>query len=227
MATTTPTVGGADMTFVVGSAIGLRGETTLIDVVLRTTVDVVGTMNRIIILGPEIRFATAADGQPSCTVNPEIYKDATFTLDCDEAGFCTLRALLVVSGNPDPIPDGSILYSCEISVALNATSGAYPLVCATSGANDALSAACVDGSIEVGAVRTASPTPTRTPLPPSATVTVTGTPTRTPSRSPGGKHHDGCQVTAPGGTHRAWLLALPIVLLWRRRRRLSRKTLRR
>jgi hypothetical protein len=172
------------MTFFIGSATGLRGETTMIDVVLRTVVDVVGTVNEIIILSPEIRFATGADGRPSCTVNPEIYKDATFTLDCDEAGVCTLRALLLASGNLDPIPDGSILYSCEISIALDATSGAYPLVCATSTANDTLSAACVDGSIEVGAVRTASPTPTKTPLPPSATVTVTGTPTKTPHRAP-------------------------------------------
>jgi len=216
-ATATPTMGAADMTFVIDSRIGLRGETTTIDVVLRTALEVVETQNEIIILGSEIRFATDANGQPICTVNPGIDMNATFTLACDEAGFCTLRALVFSSGNPDPIPDGSVLYSCEIGVALNAPPGTYPLVCATS-ANQELSAACVDGSIVVGEVPTASPTPTQTPLPPPATVTITVTPTETSSLHPGYEDHDGCRATAPGGTHRAWLLALPIVLLWRRRR---------
>jgi MYXO-CTERM domain-containing protein len=223
-ATATPTMGAADVTFVIGSAIGLRGETTTIAVMLRTGAEVVETQNEIIIFNPEIQFVTAANGQPSCTVNPVLNRDASFTLDCDEADVCTLGALVRASGNPDPIPDGSVLYSCEIGVDLNADSGTYLLVCATSTANEALSAACDDGAIEVGEVPTASPTPSKTPLSPPATATITVTPTKTRSPRPSDKD-DGCQVTAAGGTHGAWMLALPIALLWRRRRRLSRKTL--
>ncbi len=126
---------------------------------------------------------------------------------------------------PDPIPDGSVLYSCEIGTDLNAASGTYSLLCGTSTASEGLSAACVDGSIVVGQVPTASPTPTNTPLPPPPTVTIAATPTKTSSLRPSYEDNDGCQVTAPGGTPRAWLLALPIALLWRRRRRLSRKTM--
>ncbi len=92
-------MGAADMTFVIGSGIGLRGEATTIDVVLRTAVEVVETQNQIIILGSQIRFASGANGQPSCTVNPEIDMDATFALECEGADFCMLRVLVLASGN--------------------------------------------------------------------------------------------------------------------------------
>jgi hypothetical protein len=66
------------MTFVIGSAIGQRGDITTIDVVLQTAVDVFETQNDIT-LGPEIQVATAANGTPDCTVNPTIDMIASFT----------------------------------------------------------------------------------------------------------------------------------------------------
>ena len=129
-----------------------------------------------------------------------IDKNASFTLDCDEAGVCTLRALILASGNPDPIPDGSVLYSCEISIDLNAILGTYPLVCTTSMANEAPPIACVDGSVEV--------------------IGATPPPINTGIRD---REENGCQVTDRTGRRDAWLVALPASLLWLRRRRLSRK----
>jgi uncharacterized protein (TIGR03382 family) len=136
------------MTLVISSTIGERGETVTIDVLLETAVEVIETDNDIV-LGPEIQIATAADGRPLCTVHPAIGKDATFTLECDETGVCTLRALILASDERDPIPNGSVLYSCEISIDRDAGSGTYPLVCANSTADEGLSMACVDGSVEV------------------------------------------------------------------------------
>lgn len=226
-ATATPTVAEFDVTFLIGSAIGMPGEPTTIDVVLQTAVEVVETQNELVIVLP-IQVAVDGLGQPRCAVNPEIDKDATsFTLLCDESGVCTLRAVVQASDNADPIPNGSTLYTCEVDIAPNAAPGTYVVGCAAPEASDpdgnALSSECIGGSIEVGEVPTATPTPLNTPPRPSATVTPQMTPTRTHSRRSRQWGDDSCQVVAPAGTHGVWLLGLPASLLWLRRRRLSRQ----
>jgi hypothetical protein len=198
--TATPTFGVddiPDLTFVIGSVIALQGETITIDVVLETTIEVYETQNDII-LGPEIQFVIAPNGQPLCTVNPSIDKSATFTLDCDEAGVCALRTLILASGNFDPIPNGSALYSCEISINRNAALGAYPMGCAAFTVAEAPSTACIGGSVEV--------------------VSATPSPINTVGHH---RDEDGCQVTRRTDQRAPWLLALLGSVLWLLRRRLS------
>lgn len=230
-ATATPTVSPADVTFLIGSAIGSGGGTTTIDVVLQTAVEVMETQNDIV-LGPEIQIGIDDLGRPRCAVNPDINKDQTsFALRCDESAVCTLRVHVRAIDDVNPIPNGSTLYTCEIDIAPDAAPGTYTLACATLGASDqggnALSTACVDGSVDVDGLTAASPTPTATPLPPTPTVTAQVTPITTRSPRPHHDNDDGCNVTASAGTHGAWLLALPVALLWLRRQRLSSKTRRR
>jgi hypothetical protein len=229
-ATTTPSAGIADLTFLIGSAIGMQGESTTFDVVLQTSVEVIETQNDIM-LGPELRIASEDLGQLRCAVNPDIDKDETsFTLHCDEPNVCTLRTLVRSFDNVDPIPNGSTLYTCDIEIAHTAADGTYPLACAISSAIDPdgtrLSTACIDGSVDVGDAPLASPTPTNTALPPPAT--VTNRPTSIPTASPHPRHNDGdgceCQVSPSTGTRAGWMLAFPAALLWLRRRRLSSKT---
>jgi len=183
------------MTFVIGSASGLQGETTSIDVQLETGGDIFETQNDII-LGPEIQVATTAAGQPRCTVNPALDKNATFALDCDDGGVCTLRAIVLASAAADSILNGSVLYSCEITIDLSAALGMYPLACAISAANASQSTGCIDGWVDVmGAL----PTPIST-------------------------HHEdeeGCHVADRMGRRDPWLLTLPVMWLALRRRRWS------
>ncbi len=174
-----------------------------------------------------IQIAVDALGHPRCAVNPEINKDATtFTLLCDEFGVCTLRVVVRASDNADPIPNGYTLYTCEVDIAPNAAPGTYAVGCAAPEASDpdgnALTSECVGGTIQVGEVPTATPTPICTPPQPSATVTPQMTPTRTQNRRSRQWEDDSCQIAAPGGPRGGWLLGLPASLLWLRRRRLSR-----
>jgi hypothetical protein len=208
----------------------MPGETSAIDVTLQTTKEVAEAWNTIV-LGPEIRISVDDLGQPLCALNPEISEDGTFALLCDQADVCTLEALVFGLANVGPIPSGSIFYTCQITVALDSAPGTYSLICPTANANDpdgnAMSTACINGSVLVGAVPLPSPTPTKRP-PPTATATaratVTRTATATRTSAPGQSvAHDGCQAAAPAGTHGLWLLALPAAFLCLRRRRMTRK----
>jgi hypothetical protein len=213
----------------------MPGETNAIDVTLHTTIEVAEAQN-VIVLGPEIRIAVDAGGQPFCMVNPEINMDGTFTISCDLADVCTLEAFVFALDNVDAIPSGSILYTCEITIDLDSVPGTYPLTCAGASADDpdgdAISTACVSGSVLVfGEPPLESPTPTRT-LPPTPVATKTATAKSTPAttatrtRVPGSSSDDddACQVTAPKGTGGLWLLALPAAVLCLRRKRTPTRT---
>ena len=65
-------------------------------------------------------IARRADGKADCTVNPAINKDATGFVLFPYSG-CTgsqcLRVLVIASDNTDQIPDGSVLFTCNIDIA--------------------------------------------------------------------------------------------------------------
>jgi hypothetical protein len=221
-------------TISVGSASGVAGSTTSFQVSLQTTAQVAGTQNDLA-FDPKAPIAADSSGNPQCAVNPAIAKGSTsFSFEpqpCTPGTTCTgIRALVFAETNLDPIPTGSVLYTCTVAIAGDA-SESYPLMCsrARSGDPDAnpLGTACTDGSITVvTATATAVPTLTAT-MPGEATATVTAEATNTPARSPTSRQalrpadDNSCQIVTGSRSRSAWVLLVPAALLLvvRRRRR--------
>src|SRR5262249_39110214 len=102
---------------IVGSATGQPGTGVLFNVTLDTEANVAGTQNDVA-FQPQARIRSKDGGEPDCAVNPAIDKgDSTFAFlpdGCTPGVDCTsVRALILSFGNLNPIPSGSILYSCE------------------------------------------------------------------------------------------------------------------
>jgi len=93
-----------------------------------------------------------------------------------------VRALVLATDNVDPIPDGSVLYTCKVNVAATADS-TYPMVVSGLVLSDPVGgkipdASGCDGAIIAGNV----PPPTKTPtVTPTTAAVDTATPTLTPS----------------------------------------------
>ncbi|MEO8602917.1 MAG: hypothetical protein ABI629_10100 [bacterium] len=245
--TITAAIPGA-ATITVGSINGPAGTEQSLSVKLNSEFDVADTQN-------DITFPTGVgviaglDGKPLCTVNPAIDKtDSAFSYlpaECTVGGTCTgVRA--VVLGSTTAIPDGSVLYTCAVSIGAAVEAGTYPLTCSNPSAADPagglILATCVDGEVIVGVVPTETstatetptvsptPTPTVTPTGDATTATVTATATPTPTRSvtptatktkKKSDEDDGCAIVAPRDTNAGFVLLLPVaaLLLLRRRRR--------
>jgi MYXO-CTERM domain-containing protein len=227
-------------TLVVGEAVGAAGDDVPLDVSLQTTVDVAGTQNDLT-FPDEAGVVADNDGAPTCSVNPAINKNGTaFSFQppgCTPGTDCTgIRALVLSLSNVNPIPSGSVLYTCTVSIAEDAASGTYDVVCSNAGASDpggtSLPTECLDGEIVVGVqpTRTFTPTPTvptNTPTAgtPSATPTVTATgtltvsPTRTSRPQPPDTEDDGCNIAAPADNGAAWMLLAPLAALLAVRRK--------
>jgi MYXO-CTERM domain-containing protein len=100
---------------------------------------------------------------PDCTVNPDIDKTGTsfaFQPSNCQGEACTgIRALVLSLANVDPIPDGSVLYSCAVQINSTA-SGTIPLTCSNPGSSDpaggALDTTCTNGSVTVGSTAPSS-----------------------------------------------------------------------
>jgi hypothetical protein len=65
----------------------------------------------------EAQIAATDNDTPDCAVNPDIGKEATGFVflphGCTPGVDCTgVRALVLSTSNVDPIPDGSVLYTC-------------------------------------------------------------------------------------------------------------------
>ena len=171
----------------IGSASGLPGQTVSIDVTLDTAGQSVAAAENDIAFDPLARIAALPNGNPDCAVNPAINKSATvFAFEppgCAGQACTSIRALVLAFDNVAPIPDGSVLYTCNIAISASAPDGLYPLLSSNEGAADpngsAISAVGVDGIVEVGAL----PTPTVT-LTPTATGTSTATPVPTLAEAP-------------------------------------------
>jgi hypothetical protein len=202
---------------------GLPGTRHRVDVTLRTDVEVVGTGNSIA-FDPQTPIAARANGRPACfrgedRPGPVGYSFAFLPLDCRPGVSCTaIRVLVLALDAVIEIPDGSVLYFCELDIAAGAQPGTYALtvfdVEASNPDGGRLLAGGTDGAVIVEAP---TPTPTETPLPPTATPTSTATvpPTVTPTRRPDG---DGC-ATVPPITDAGWLLLPPLAWCAARPRR--------
>ena len=155
-ATPTKTALPIEATIAVGSATGEPGSTVPFDVTLQTTVEVAGTQNDIA-FDLDARIAANDEDEPDCTVNPAIMKlGTTFAfqpVDCTPGVDClSVRAIVLALDNLLPIPSGSVLFTCQVEIASDAT-GSYPLTCSNSAAGDPdgnpVGAACTNGTITV------------------------------------------------------------------------------
>jgi len=188
-------------------------------------------------------IAVTADGTPDCTVNPLINKEASaFRFQppgCAGAACTAVRALVFSLGDTDPIPDGSTLYTCNVSIAPSALPGVYALTATNVSLSDPYGAVvpgvtAYGSAIFVGHLASGSPVPIPTsppgetptpalagatvfPLP--ATPTPTATPTEVADRAAGNGAGpsvdgggDGCHI---GARHHAGdaLCLFPAVLL--------------
>jgi hypothetical protein len=115
--------------------------------------------------------AATGAGRPDCTVNPDIDKPGTvfgfLPPGCSGTGCTAFRAIVISLSNVDPIPDGSVMYTCKVNIAAGAAPGSYPLAVSNVGMStpDAqpIESTGTDGAIIVGGAP--APTPTATPVP--------------------------------------------------------------
>jgi hypothetical protein len=200
-----------ETTVEVGSAIGSPGGVVEIEVALDTDVDITDVT---LLLDYDAPIGVQANdsGSPDCTVNPEINKpNSVFTfmpIGCASRGDCTSVDAGITSFTlSDPIPDGSVMFTCQFTIAANAAPRTYEIRCGEATAREPEGpyepVNCEDGFITVQGSGP-SPTPTSTPV---------RTSTPVPSED------DGCQIQpAPRGPWGWSMLACAVLLLVRRRR---------
>ncbi len=132
---------------------------------------VAGTQNTLTFDNTKVTLNLNAKGKPDCTVNPAIDKGGTsFALQppgCSGSACNAVKALVLALDNTDAIPDGSVLYTCNVNVAATA-SGTSVVAISGLGMSDPNGGAISGVVGESGAV-------VISPMPPTAT------PRRTPS----------------------------------------------
>ena len=144
----------------IGTVNGAAGQTVQFGVALHTYGNPIAATQSEILFDPNTPIAARRRGTPDCAVNPDINKNATafaFLPDgCSGTGCSSVRAIVFATDNSDPIDDGAILFTCNVSVAAAAAPGSYMLRCddalASTPTGDRLFAACSGGQIIVGAM---------------------------------------------------------------------------
>jgi hypothetical protein len=191
---------------------------------------IVATQNDLV-LGAGIRVNANASGRPDCTANPALNKNgssfAFLPPGCAPDACTSVRAVVVSLENVDPIPDGSVLYTCNATLSdvearvdvtgVGASDAEGNPVPGVAGRNGFL---CVEPpptpTPTITATRTASPTTPPVEASPTATRTATpttpvviATPTRTPTTAvgsptptrtgaPAAGNGDGCDCNVSG-----------------------------
>jgi len=150
-----------------GSVSGQPGERVGLTVHLDASGhDIAGVQNDIE-FDSDVAIPALDNGRPDCSVNPGIDKHGTaFAFQppgCAGTQCTQVRAVVLALDNTDPIPDGALLYTCQVDIAPTAAAGAHPLRSSNVGAStpdgDAIPAEAVGGSITVlgtGSVRQAA-----------------------------------------------------------------------
>jgi hypothetical protein len=210
-----------------GTVRGAPGSTRTLSVTLRTDQTILGIQNDVEIPAAAT-VPTRSDGKPDCRLGDEVpglvVLSAAFPSDvCDGSADCrVIRFLIIEVDSFDAIPDGTVLYTCPLTIAADAAAGSYPLIVSRTGASDrngnAVAATGIDGAV---IVELPTPTPTATPVtvePPTATPTATATLTATRTGTPSASDNGGCNV-AESRNGSAWILLLPLLALRRRRAR--------
>ena len=142
----------------VGSASGADGQQVTFAVSLSTAgASVAGIQNDIAFDVTNTPIAATLSGSPDCTVNPSINKGYTsFGFEppfCIGAACTSIRALVLSLTNVNPIPDGSMLYTCKVNILPGAPAASYPLTTSNVGMSDPMGhdipATGTDGAITV------------------------------------------------------------------------------
>lgn len=218
------------------------GDATISVKLAAGTAQVAGTQNDIGFGG--VTFKRKANGKPDCTVNAAIDKTATSfafrPASCTEATCDSVRALVLSTDNTDPIVDGSVLYTCNVTVSSTGTETlpVTGVILSTPAGTRVPNPSGRDGKVcvpVVGPTHTPTATvpqptatvtqrPTATVTPPTVVVrTATATATRQPSAVGTAALEDegGCQINAAGTSSNGWLLLIPVAaaLVIRRRSR--------
>jgi len=115
----------------VGSATVAPGGMATLGVRLNSSgASIVATQNRIDV-PPQVQIVARPDGQPDCAVSPAIDKTASgfrfLPLGCAGKACTAVRAYVLSFDNLDPIPDKSLLYTCQIAASVTAPEGDYTL----------------------------------------------------------------------------------------------------
>ncbi len=143
---------------VLGSASARTGETTTITATLQSGgAKIAGTQNDISFDPKAVSVVRKANGRPDCQPNARLNKEGTafnfLPPHCAPGACDSMRVLVLSLSNVDPIPDGSVLYTCNVEVALGATPGAKPLHLSRVGFSDPggkeITGVGVDGTVTV------------------------------------------------------------------------------
>ena len=199
---------------------------------------VAGTQNDISITDGSASFNANGSGKPDCTINSALGKEASQVAfqpsGCSGAACTGVRALILSFSNTTTIPDGSVLYTCNLTVTKAGTGTVSGVHLSDASGNDITPAGTGTSSFAVpfggGITPTTAPT---TPVATSTPVRTATTPagaTRTPTRTAtpvntssggGAQDEDGCQIGTRANAGAGWLLLVPAVglLVLRRKRR--------
>lgn len=182
---------------VIESLTSAPGAAATMTVRLVTANQAVGGVQLDVILPVSVAMVSSkANGRPQCTANPEINRElSAFAFQPPQcpAGSCTaVRSLIFGQEDLTPIPDGSVLFTCELAVSAAAPSGQYALgtdrvVMSTPDGMRITTATGQGGTLTIlppspTATSTSTRTATATPTP-TATRTPTATGTHTPTRT--------------------------------------------
>ncbi len=195
---------------------------------LHADAEVIGTQNDLA-FPAAAPIAARADGRPACTRGLDVPLGGTafsfLPARCTTGVDCTAVRALVLSLATPGLPDGTVMYSCDLAVTAGTPPGTYALTITNVGGADAdglpVPVDGIDGAVIVE-VPTPTPTltpilPTRTPIPPTPVATQTSTATFTATIADGRDTDGGsCAIVERSGG--AWLLLLPLLVLFRRTR---------
>jgi hypothetical protein len=166
-ATPTPTQTTAAVRIAVGSAVGIPGDTVVVEVTLASAgLAVAATANEI-----DLRVDALELAPTDCTVNPLIGKSLVTTLIEEDETLARLRFFVTASQNSNPIPDG-VLYACRFHIRSGTLPDRYPLTNRAPAAFDPVGMPLPNVVAEDGAI-TVSLVPLRCPGDCSGNRTVT------------------------------------------------------
>ncbi len=154
----TPPAAGGRTQVILSSVSAAPGQTAKVTATLGSGgARVAGTQNDIGFDPRQVAIARKGNGKPDCSANPGIGKEGTaFSFQppgCAGAACTGIRALVLSLSSVDAIPNGSVLYTCTVQVAAQASVGKQPLRLSRVGFSDpagkALGGGGVDGSVTV------------------------------------------------------------------------------
>ncbi len=188
----TVTPGGAAIRL--STATGSPGDQVSFSATLETGGASVGSAQNDIAFDSEnAPIATLLNGAPDCALNPQINKQPLFVFQppgCSGVVCGGVRAAAIPAFPITPIPDDTVLYTCNVNIGAGTALGEYPLIISrvqlsTPEGTPVAGAVGVNGKVVVVPPPTATPTltPTATPTA-SPTFTGTPTPTEVPSDTP-------------------------------------------